>query len=150
MPKRYIACLLVVLLLGLAACASNMTKAQQGATVGALTGALVGSNVGERSLTTAIVGAGAGLLLGYVVGNEMDKYDKTMVSQTLETRPSSTSSSWVNPDTGKRFSASPGSAYQGDQGRICRPIQIKSWIDGEEKLVEAQACRDPNGRWVLQ
>jgi len=150
MPKDIIAILLAICLFGLSACASNTSKAQQGATLGALTGALIGSNVGERSWATAIVGAGAGLLLGYVVGNEMDKYDKSMVSRTLETRPSSTTNTWVNPDTGNRYAATPGAAYQGTQGQVCRPIQIESWMDGRREMVDARACRQPDGSWVLQ
>ena len=150
MGKQTIAISLVALLFGLAACAGNVNKAQQGATLGALTGALVGSNVGERSWATAMVGAGAGMLLGYMVGNEMDKYDKARISRTLETQPSSSTNTWVNPDTGNRFNATPGAAYQGTQGQICRPIQIESRIDGRREMVDARACRQPNGNWVLQ
>lgn len=150
MARQTLAITLATLLFGLAACAGNVNKAQQGATLGALTGALVGSNVGERSWATAMVGAGAGMLLGYMVGNEMDKYDKNQVSRTLETQPSSSTNAWVNPDTGNRFNATPGAAYQGSEGQICRPIQLESWMDGQRETVNARACRQPDGNWVLQ
>jgi len=127
----------------------QMNKAQQGSVFGALAGGLLGSQLGpaDNRGENALIGAGLGFMAGYIVGNEMDKYDQRQIQQTLEYQPSSQTNTWVNPDTGNRYSATPGPAYaQG--GRIYRNIELEARVDGRPETVEAQAYRE-NGRWVL-
>ncbi len=60
-------------------------KAQQGATVGGLAGATIGALTFKDKLLGAAVGAGVGVLMGYIVGNEWDKHDEAKLQKTLET-----------------------------------------------------------------
>ena len=145
---RSIVCLSVLALI-LAGCGS---KAQQGGVVGGLTGALAGSHVGpdddKHRLENALIGAGIGALFGYAVGNELDKYDRGRIGQTLEYAPSYETSEWVNPDTGHRYQATPYPARE-NEGRICRDILVDAWIEGRREKVRSRACRRQNGQWEL-
>lgn len=141
---------LVLLTASLSGCAGTRpTKAQQGSVFGALAGGLIGSQLGpaQEREENALIGAGLGFLAGYVIGNEMDKYDRRQVQKTLEYEPSGSTNSWVNPDTGKRFAATPGPAYASD-GRIYREVELVGRVDGRRETISAKAYRE-NGRWVL-
>ncbi len=126
-------------------CAAN--KAQQGATVGGLAGATIGALTFKDKLLGAAVGAGVGVLMGYIVGNEWDKSDERKVQAALETNKSGESTKWVNPDTGAHYSATPNHPYMEDN-RVYRDIVIKDEKDG--KSVMAKAWRDDEGVWHLK
>ncbi len=144
-----ICCSLLVGLMCLSACGN---KAQQGSVAGGLTGALIGSHLGPEDDThrrqNALIGAGVGALFGYAVGNELDKYDRSQIGNTLEYSPSYQTNSWVNPDTRNSFQATPRPAYQAS-GQVCRNVVIDAWIDGRRQDVQAKACRTSDGRWEL-
>ena len=122
-------------------------KAQQGAGVGALAGATIGALTFNNKLTGAAVGAGVGLLMGYIVGNEWDKHDEAQVQRSLEKNPSGQTSTWTNPYTQQRYSATPGDPYMED-GRVYRDVVIRDDKDGEKFM--AKAWRDDNGVWHLK
>ena len=125
------------------------TKGQQGAVGGAAGGALLGQLIGRDTKST-LIGATLGGLVGYIIGNEMDKYDRDKLNKTYETTPSYEKTSWVNPDTGKEYSVTPQPAYQDTANdRVCRKAEIEAVIDGKKEITEALACRE-NGRWVIQ
>jgi surface antigen len=42
-------------------------------------------------------------MLGYIVGNEMDKFDRQELNGTYETAPSGQAASWRNPDSGNEY-----------------------------------------------
>lgn len=127
-------------------CAAN--KAQQGATVGGLAGATIGALTFKDKLLGAAVGAGVGVLMGYIVGNEWDKHDEAQVQHALEKNRSNQASTWTNPDSGRSYSATPSHPYMADN-RIYRDIVIKeNGPDGE--AVMAKAWRDDNGVWHLK
>ena len=95
-------------------CAAN--KAQNGALLGSLAGATVGALTFKNKISGAAIGAGTGLLVGYIAGNEMDKmdaYDQGRVADTLETTPSGHQTHWVNPDTRTYYEAVPQPGRQG-------------------------------------
>ena len=77
------------------ACA-QMNKAQTGAIGGAAGGALIGQMIGHNTEAT-LIGAAVGTMLGYIVGNEMDKYDKKQLNHVYERGVSNQPNSWVNP-----------------------------------------------------
>ena len=141
--KKLILVIMTITLLG--ACAN---KAQQGAGLGALAGATVGALTAGNKVQGAAIGAGAGLLLGYIIGNEMDKADQQQVAQTLENTPSGQTNSWHNPDTGNYYAATPQPAYEQD-GRIYRDVEIESTVDGKKEIVHAKAYRNPDGTWQM-
>ena len=125
-------------------------KAQMGAVLGTLGGAAVGGQVGKSKdrRRNAIIGALAGGVIGYIFGNEMDKADRTKLSQTFENTPSNKTVTWVNPDTQNTFTVTPEPAYyQGN--RPCRDAYIKAVINGEVKQIKTTACRNNAGIWEI-
>ena len=135
----------------LAGCQAN--RAQNGALLGTLAGATVGALTFKNKASGAAIGGGAGLLVGYIVGNEMDKmdaYDQSRVVDTLESTPSGYRSQWVNPDTRTRYEAVPEPPRQYDDGRIERDVTLKARMaDGTTQTVYAKAYRQPDGSWQL-
>jgi hypothetical protein len=79
------------LCISLALGAGCATKGQTGALAGAGTGALIGglANMHGSWGATALIGAGVGAGLGYIIGNEEDKKDaaRRQAITEVETRP---------------------------------------------------------------
>jgi len=129
---------------------SSINKGQTGAVTGAAGGALVGQMIGHNTEAT-LIGAAVGTMLGYIVGNEMDKYDKEQLNHVYERGISQQQSSWVNPDTGNQYTVTPQPAYQSPQtNQVCRKAEIKAIIDGKEQTTYTTACRNEYGQWILQ
>ena len=145
MMKRVMISLLLMAFLTVGFGCAN--KAQQGATMGGLAGATIGALTFKDKLLGAAVGAGVGVLMGYIVGNEWDKHDEAQVQRTLESNKSGQATSWKNPDTGKEYSATPSDPYMADN-RVYRDIVIKDDVDGDK--VMAKAWRDDKGVWHLK
>ena len=145
---KYASLLAVLFLFTLTSCA-NMNKAQTGALGGAAGGALIGQAIGHNTEAT-LIGAAVGTMLGYIVGNEMDKYDRQQLNHVYERGVSNQTSSWVNPDTGAQYSVTPMPAYTTANNRICRKAEIDAVIDGKVEKTYTTACRDANGHWQLQ
>lgn len=126
-------------------CMAN--KAQQGAVGGTLAGATIGALVSGDKLTGAAVGAGLGLLTGYIIGNEWDKSDQRQLQRTLENSRSGKTTVWRNPDTGARYAATPRPA-QVVNNRVYREVEIRDENSGN--IIVAEAYRDANGTWRLK
>jgi surface antigen len=144
MKKILIAALLVCFLAAGYGCAG---KAQQSATVGGLAGATIGALTFNNKLLGAAVGAGVGVLMGYIVGNEWEKHDEQQVQKTLETGKSNQPTAWTNPDTGANYSATPSPPYM-EENKVYRDVVIKDEKDGES--IMAKAWRDDKGVWHLK
>ncbi|BCS88629.1 glycine zipper domain-containing protein [Pseudodesulfovibrio sediminis] len=146
---------LIALLLTVALMAGcQTTKAQNTAALGSLAGATVGALTFKNKISGAAIGAGAGLLVGYIVGNEMEKmdsYDRSQVSNTLETVPSGQTRQWTNPDTRMQYQAVPEPPRQDPHsGRIERDVTLRARMaNGEMETVYAKAYRQPDGSWQL-
>jgi surface antigen len=146
MMKRILIVLIGVALL----CSCGMNKAQTGALIGAGAGALAGQAIGQSTEGT-LIGLAAGGFLGYMIGNEMDKHDQAKLNSVYETSPSYQQTNWVNPDSGNSYQVTPQPAYSNpNDGRVCREAEILTNIDGKAEKTYATACRDANGRWVIQ
>ena len=142
--------LCAILALSLMTACADMNKAQTGALGGAAGGAIIGQAIGHNTEAT-LIGAAVGTLLGYIVGNEMDKYDKQQLNHVYERGMSNQSSSWVNPDTGNQYSVTPQPAYTNPQtDQPCRKAEIDAVIDGKMQKTYTTACRDQYGQWQLQ
>ncbi len=151
--KQIIPLMLATSLL-LAACAEMQVqkgrKGQVGAGTGAAVGAIIGQAIGHDTEAT-LIGAAAGGLLGYILGNEMDKYDRQQINHVFERGVSGTPSAWVNPDTGNQFRVTPKPAYTLPKTQtVCREAEIVAVINGKPEKTYTTACRDNSGRWVLQ
>jgi surface antigen len=148
--KQLIAFLLVCSTFLLMSCANtNLTKGQQGAMGGAAGGALIGQAIGHNTEAT-LIGAAVGTLLGYIVGNEMDKYDRQQLNHVYERGVSGTPSTWVNPDSGNQYQVTPQPAYSTPSNPNCRQAEIIAMIDGKQERTYTTACRDSHGNWILQ
>lgn len=144
---RY-AIILILALSLLPAC--QTTKAQNAATLGTLAGATIGALTFKNKNSGAAIGAGAGMLVGYIIGNEMDKYDQSQISNALETTPSGHTTTWTNPDTYARYEAIPEPPRQYDNGRIERDVTLRARMaDGSHETIYAKAYRQPDGSWQL-
>lgn len=108
-------------------------------------GALLGQAIGNNTESTLIGG-----ILGYVIGNEMDKYDRHMLNQAYESTPSGQTKTWVNPDHGNQYMVTPQQAYIGPNNQQCRKAEILAVINGRTETTYATACRNINGQWQLQ
>ncbi len=142
----------LILMVGiLAGC--QTTKAQNAAMLGTLAGATVGALTFKNKASGAAIGGGAGLLVGYIVGNEMDKmdsYDQGQIANALETTPSGQQSQWVNPDTHMQYQAIPQPPRRYDNGRIERDVTLRARMpNGQMETVYAKAYRQPDGTWQL-
>jgi surface antigen len=146
--KRVSLLLLSLIIVFMASCA---TKGQTGAGIGAASGAVLGQLIGGNTEAT-LIGAGVGTLLGYIVGNEMDKYDRQRLNYAYENAQSGQSTSWQNPDNGNRYSVTPEPAYYppSQPDRPCRKAEILATIDGRAEKTYTTACRNDSGQWVLE
>jgi surface antigen len=151
--KKITLFLLPVIVLSLASCAdSPYSKGVQGAGIGAAGGAVIGQAIGRNTEAT-LIGAAVGTLLGYIVGNEMDKFDRQQLNQTYEVAPSGQATSWRNPDNGNSYQVIPQPAYYPQPrqpDRPCRKAEILATIDGRTERTYTTACRNSAGQWELQ
>ncbi len=146
---KHLSILAILCMFALTSCA-NMNKAQTGAVGGAAGGALIGQMIGHNTEAT-LIGAAVGTMLGYIVGNEMDKYDRQQLNHVYERGVSNRTSSWVNPDNGNQYNVTPQPAYTNPTtSRVCRKAEINAVIDGKMDKTYTTACRDDNGHWQLQ
>ncbi len=144
---KYVSVLALLFLLLLASCAN---RGQTGAVGGAAAGALIGQAIGHNTEGT-LIGAAVGTMLGYIVGSEMDKYDRQQLDHMYERGVSNQRSSWVNPDTGNQYTVTPQPAYQEPSSRrVCRRAEIEAIIDGRPERTYSTACRNEYGQWELQ
>ncbi len=144
---KYIAIFSILILFALSSC-TNINKAQTGAVGGAAGGAIIGQAIGHNTEST-LIGAAVGTMLGYIVGNEMDKYDRQQLNHTYERGVSNQTQSWVNPDSGNQYSVTPQPAYITPSQQVCRKAEIDAVIDGKSERTYTTACRDANGHWQL-
>ena len=144
---KYVSVLALLFLMLLASCAN---RAQTGAAGGAAAGALIGQAIGHNTGGT-LIGAAVGTMLGYIVGSEMDKYDRQQLDHMYERGVSNQRSSWVNPDTGNQYTVTPQPAYQEPSSRrVCRRAEIEAVIDGRPERTYSTACRNEYAQWDLQ
>ena len=147
MTMKYYSVLALLFLLLLSSCAN---KAQTGAAGGAAAGAIIGQAIGHNTGGT-LIGAAVGGMLGYIVGNEMDKYDRQQLNHMYERGVSNQRSTWVNPDTGNQYAVTPQPAYQNrSSNQWCRRAEIEATIDGRREKTYSTACRNDQGEWELQ
>ena len=144
---KYVSVLALLFLMLLASCAN---RAPTGAAGGAAAGALIGQAIGHNTGGT-LIGAAVGTMLGYIVGSEMDKYDRQQLDHMYERGVSNQRSTWVNPDTGNQYTVTPQPAYQEPSSRrVCRRAEIEAVIDGRPERTYSTACRNEYGQWELQ
>jgi surface antigen len=69
------------------------------------------------------------------------------MARSLETAPSGTTATWVNPDNGNQGTVMPVRTYQTPAGMYCREYQQTVVVKGQPQQGYGTACRQPNGSW---
>lgn len=150
MKKSAITMVIVISLSQLAGC--QVTREQGGAAAGAVVGGVVGSQIGGghgQDIATAL-GVFAGALAGASIGRSLDQLDEMNTNDALENNKTNQVSSWLNPDSGNKYSVTPTKTYQNNSGRYCREYQSTVIVGGEEQQSYGTACRQPDGDWEVQ
>ena len=96
------------------------------------------------------LGAVVGSQVGATIGRHMDEHDRERLVNVLETQRTSTGSSWVNPDTGYNYTATPTNTYDDPSGTgPCREFTIDASIGGKTEQIYGTACRQADGSWKV-
>ncbi len=135
-------------LLFLAGCQGPTAKRDVGMVTGAVLGGALGSQIGKGHGRTAaiIVGTLAGAYIGGAIGDSMDRQDRYMANQSLETYRDNQSNSWTNPNTGNQYTVTPTETYNTNSGP-CRDYTTKAVIGGRTETIYGRACRQSDGSW---
>ena len=125
---------------------------QQGEVIGAVLGGVVGAQVGGGDARTAaiILGTIAGSMIGRHIGQSMDDTDRMMTARALNDSRTGESTSWVNPDTGYRYTVTPTRTYE-DSGGPCREFQLDATVGGQTNQdIYGTACLQSDSSWLVQ
>ncbi len=161
MRSRYARSLVIATVLSLiVGCAS---RAQTGAVIGGTVGAMAGSTWGPGhgrghmgwgrpsgggGLTTIVIGAAIGGMIGAIIGREMDEQDRLRTAQVLEYNRTGEASTWVNPDKETAYTVVPTRTYDAAQGP-CREFSTQANIGGKTQEIYGTACRQADGSWKV-
>jgi hypothetical protein len=108
--------------------------------LGAGSGAALGQALGRNTEAT-LIGTAVGGMLGYIVGNEMDKQTgQPMAGASGTVVIHSGQDSYYRPDGWARQPYRPGPD--------CRETELLAMVDGRREVVVGTACWQ-NGEWVL-
>ena len=100
------------------------------------------------SATGIAAGVLLGGLLGGATGSVLDDRDKRTATNTtqqaLESKPSGSTTTWRNPDTGNSGSVTPVRTFQANNGQYCREYEQSVTIGGKPQKSYGTACRQPD------
>ena len=150
MKKQVVAIFTMLSMLVLTACES--TQAQRGTVLGGVLGGAIGTQVGKGNGRTAaiILGTLAGAALGNYVGGKMDDGDQYRAQQALEYNRINQPKTWVNPNSGTKYSVTPTRTYASNSGEPCREYSTTVYIEGRAETGRGTACRGGDGTWNIQ
>ena len=123
--KRFYKWIIIgICMLSLTSCVQTMSGAQKGAGIGALSG-MAGSALGKGDRNTTLLLGGAGAILGYMLGNEIDKNNHIP--------PAYQSNRYQQP---QRHTSMYGGQQQGynEPRTDCQKVTVRNWVNGQ--LVE--------------
>jgi surface antigen len=119
-----------------------------GAAAGGLLGAALGGG-GTGIAAGTILGGLLGAGVGYVLDQRSQQLQAQTVARSLETAPSGTTATWVNPDNGNQGTVTPVRTYQAPTGTYCREFQQTIIVGGQPQQGHGTACRQPDGSWRM-
>jgi len=145
------------IILALSACETDQRGQKEvgGALIGAIVGGLLGSQIGGGKGQLAVTAAGTllGAYLGSQAGKSLDRADRAYAEQAaqrgLESYPSGTSSTWVNPDTKHSGAVTPLNTYRSADGLHCRDYTQAITVEGRSETARGTACREQDGTWRI-
>jgi len=140
----------MLLVIGFAAGCESTSKQDMGTVVGATIGSVIGYGIDDDA-GGALIGAAVGALVGRVIGQYMDESDRQKVSEALENSPQGETTRWHNENTGHDHALTPTSAVYSEGDDECRKFEQEIIVDGERKLIDAIACKQPEQEnWEVQ
>ena len=96
-----------------------------------------------------MVGA-MGSILGYLIGEEMDKTDTEKLNNALESGQAGKPIAWKNPDTGDEYKIIPFEFFTDEATQQkCRNAKLVANLEGKEQITDTKACRSNDGQWAL-
>ncbi|MEO5339495.1 MAG: hypothetical protein H7837_03105 [Magnetococcus sp. MYC-9] len=113
-----------------------------------LSGGLLDSLIGSAKNGGAGTPA-AGGVVGHETDNSMDKTDRLHLGQAFERAPDNQPVTWVNADSGNRYTVTLRSTGHNAAGQPCRQAEIESIIQEQPSAVIQMACRRPDGLWAF-
>ena len=119
-----------------------------GAAAGGLLGAALGGG-GTGIAAGTILGGLLGAGVGYALDQRSQQLQAQTVARSLETAPSGTTATWVNPDNGIQGTVTPVQTYQTQTGMHCREFQQTITVEGQTQQGHGTACRQPDGSWRI-
>ena len=149
--KNLLNVLLIAAVIIMAGCAEYPRHEQEGMVIGGILGGILGAQGGGGSGKTAatIVGTMAGVMIGGAVGRSMDDTDRLKTARSLENVRTGVPSTWVNPDTGNRYTVVPTRTFDSSLGP-CREYTVDAMVAGKREKIYGTACRQPDGSWQVQ
>ena len=98
----------------------------------------------------AIIGVGAGGVVGGVIGNALDEEDRRRAyaaeMQALEYGGPGAPVSWEG-ERGSRGTIVPGPYHARGQYQRCRDYSHTIYVQGKPEVARGVACRNPDGTW---
>ncbi len=154
MPTTFQHATIILMLLSIFALygCETTTHAQEGQVIGAVLGGVIGAQVGDGDGRTAaiILGTLAGGMIGQHVGQSMDDTDRMMAARTLNDNRTGEARTWVNPDTGYRYTVTPTRTYE-SASAPCREFRLDATIGNRsDEDVYGTACLQADGSWLVQ
>ena len=101
-----------------------------------------------------IASAVGGVLVGGLIGKQLDNRDKQMAAdaaaRAFEQGRTGQASVWNNSESGNSGSVTPTKTYQLANGQYCREYHQKITVGGKTETSYGTACRQADGTWKVQ
>lgn len=146
---KYIILVVLFLVVGCNKMSNESVGSLSGAAIGALAGSSIAGNSDGKVFAIA-AGTFAGALIGGNIGRKMDKLDRLEVSKALESQPTNSTTTWVNPDSKIQYEVTPINTVEEKGDGPCREFITKANIGGQEEKVYGKACRKQDGSWEIR
>lgn len=143
-----ISCVIVTL----CGCADGISPDESLLSSGVLDGdfnTVVGMN--EHLLLKGVQGALHKGVLGCSLGQAMDRLDEIEINQALDSMPANKSVSWLNPNTGARYTWVGSAVFFDEQNHEpCRDYALVGNVNATPVRARGRACRHKDGNWTVQ
>jgi len=131
------------------------SKQVVGAILGAAAGGFAGSELGgdgDAGRAAAAGGALGGMFVGGAIGKALDQQDKLFARRAARaSAQTGRAHRWENPKTGNSGTVEPiRRTRDREAGRECITYKSRVQVDGKTRTGRGKACRNDNGRLVVQ
>ena len=135
-------------------CSTNSGVAPEGlgAGLGAVAGGVAGNQFGsgKTKAATTILGAAAGGIVGFGLGQWLAPHDQAIAESTqqsaLERGQSRKQVAWTGGQNSSRGEFTPGAPYKLGT-RHCRDYTHTIYVGSRPQSMNGTACRNPDGTW---